>query len=424
MRRVGGTHHTGAAALTAAALLFAACSSNGASRDTSLATSTTGATPESTAPSVTDASTAPTSTSTPTPSTAPLAASMVALTTVATGLKRPVDLTFREGDPALYIVQQRGSIVPLLNGTIGAPVLDISDLVSRGGEQGLLGMAFHPTKPLAYVDYTDVDGNTVIAEYALEPNGQFDTASERTVLTVRQPYANHNGGKLLFGNDGLLYIGLGDGGSANDPQRRGQNLGELLGKILRIDPAPDGTKTYTIPADNPFVGVSGARGEIWAYGLRNPWRFDFDRATGDLWIADVGQNEIEEIDVGWATEGGGRGLNFGWSAFEGSKRFNPDQPADGVTPPVFEYTHGDDGCSISGGTVYRGTEIPSLAGWYVFSDYCNSTVRAIRTAPGQAAADLIDFGSYATISAVVSGPDGEVYVLDVGGGQVARLTAT
>jgi hypothetical protein len=304
MRRVGGTHRTVTAALTAAVLLLAACSSDGTSRDTSLATSTTGATPESTAPSVTEASTAPTPP--PTPSTAPLAASMVTFTTAAIGLDRPVDLTFREGDPALYIVQQGGTIVPLLNGTIGSPVLDISDLVSRGGEQGLLGMAFHSTKPLAYVDYTDVDGNTVIAEYSLEPNGQFDTASERTVLTVRQPYPNHNGGKLLFGNDGLLYIGLGDGGAANDPQRRGQNLSELLGKILRIDPTPDGTKAYTIPADNPFVGVGGARGEIWAYGLRNPWRFDFDRATGDLWIADVGQNEIEEIDVGWATEGGGR----------------------------------------------------------------------------------------------------------------------
>ncbi|CAB4363576.1 MAG: sugar dehydrogenase [Actinobacteria bacterium] len=422
MRRVGGTHHTGAASLTAAALLLAACSSDGTSRDTSLATSTTVRTPESTAPSVTEASTAPTPP--PPPSTAPLAASMVTFTTAAIGLDRPVDLTFREGDPALYIVQQGGTIVPLLNGTTGTPVLDISDLVSRGGEQGLLGMAFHPTKPLAYVDYTDVDGNTVIAEYSLEPNGQFDTASERTVLTVRQPYPNHNGGKLLFGNDGLLYIGLGDGGAANDPQRRGQNLSELLGKILRIDPTPDGTKAYTIPADNPFASVGGARGEIWAYGLRNPWRFDFDRATGDLWIADVGQNEIEEIDVGWATEGGGRGLNFGWSAFEGSKRFNPDQPADGVTPPVFEYTHGDDGCSISGGTVYRGTEIPSLAGWYVFSDYCSGKVRAIRTAPGQTEAELVDFGVQGSISAVASGPDGDVYLLDLGGSRVVRLART
>ncbi len=324
----------------------------------------------------------------------------------------PVDVAVRPGDSTLFVVQQGGQVIARRADTVDT-VLDISDSIVAGGEQGLLGLAFHPTESFAYVNYTDRSGDTVIAEYAIDGNGVFDAGSARILLTIDQPYANHNGGEVLFGPDGMLYIGMGDGGAGGDPQRRALNLASPLGKILRIDVAPSDTAPYTIPADNPFVAVDGARGEIWSIGLRNPWRMSFDRATGDLWIADVGQNEWEEIDVAWAAGGGGRGMNFGWSAWEGNHRFNDDQLAEGATPPIFEYDHGD-GCSVSGGVRYRGAAIPALIGWYVYSDYCSGQVRALKI-EGQAVAKDLTLGQAASIAAVNEGPDGELLVLSLDG---------
>ncbi|HSB87563.1 MAG TPA: PQQ-dependent sugar dehydrogenase, partial [Ilumatobacteraceae bacterium] len=207
------------------------------------------------------------------------------------------------------------------------------------------------------------------------------------------------------------------GGSGGDPERRALNVGEWLGKILRIDPH-QGNGPYTVPGDNPFVGVEGARPEIWSVGFRNPWRFNFDRETGDLWIADVGQNAWEEVDVAWAADGAGRGTNFGWSAFEGTHRYNEDQSPDGATPPVYEYPHGDAGCSISGGVRYRGKAIPALVGWYVFGDYCGGRVRALRI-EGTAVTGELVLGEVADISAVTEAPDGELLVLSLSSGVYA-----
>jgi glucose/arabinose dehydrogenase len=416
-------------ALAVISAALAACSSDANSSATvasppdvtfaTSAASTTTIADDTVAPSTTVASAtiAPT-TAAPT-TTIPLATGAVAFTAFVTGLNTPVDIAFRPDDLTFYVAQQDGYVIPVRDGgnIAGAPVLDIHGKVSNGGEQGLLGLAFHPSKPLAYVDYTDTSGDTQIVEYAVAADGTFDPASARAVLTVDQPYRNHNGGKITFGPDGYLYIGLGDGGDANDPERRALNVSQLLGKILRIDPTAtaDG-QPYAVPADNPFVGVAGARPEIWSVGLRNPWRFAFDPANGDLWIADVGQNAWEEIDHAPAASGAGRGVNFGWSAFEGTHRFNSDQLADGATPPVYEYPHGDDGCSVSGGAVYRGSTIPSLAGWYVFSDYCSGKVWAL-----QPDGTIVPLGGLSAVSAVVAGPEGSLYVLAHGDGTLFRI---
>ena len=304
-------------------------------------------------------------------------------------------------------------------------VLDVSDLVSSDGEQGLLGLAFHPSADLAYVDYTDGSGDTVVAEYAVDAaTGVFDPASARQVITVGQPYSNHNGGKVVFGPDGLLYIGLGDGGSADDPERNGLDLATPLGKILRIDPAASATDSYTVPADNPFVGVDGADERIWSLGLRNPWRFSFDSATGDLWIADVGQNEFEEINHAPAAAGldAGRGLSFGWSALEGNEPFNDDQAPDGHTAPVFVYSHADGGCSVSGGAVARDTTVPNLAGWYVFGDYCSGQIWALDPASTADAPRVVEIANLGGLAAISVGADGELYAIS-NGGTIARLVA-
>ncbi|MEZ5251097.1 MAG: PQQ-dependent sugar dehydrogenase [Ilumatobacteraceae bacterium] len=239
------------------------------------------------------------------------------------------------------------------------------------------------------------------------------------MLTVEQPYANHNGGGVVIGPDGMLYIGMGDGGAADDPERRSLDVSSLLGKMLRIDPRPAGDQPYSIPADNPFVDVPGARGEIWSVGLRNPWRFSFDAPTGDLWIADVGQNEVEEIDVAWAADGAGRGFNFGWSAFEGTRRFNEDQPADGAIPPIHEYEHGDRGCSVSGGARSRGAAIPELAGWYVYGDYCSGELWGLEIVD-RGLGRVLPLAQQPEVVAVRVGPDGELWVVSIGG-QIARI---
>ena len=279
------------------------------------------------------------------------------------------------------------------------------------------------------MNYIDSNGDTVIAEFTVGADGTFDRDSERVLMVVDQPYANHNGGDLAFGPDGMLYIGLGDGGAGGDPERRALDVGTLLGKISRIDPTPSGDQPYTVPPDNPFVGTDGALGEIWSIGLRNPWKFTFDPVTHDLWIADVGQNQFEEVDfLAAPTDGSvaGRGVSFGWSAFEGDTRFNDDQPAEGHVPPVLTYSHAD-GCSISGGAPYRGAAIPDLWGGYVYSDYCAGTIWALDLA----GARNLELGSVDSVTAVVAGPDQEIYVLSATGsvephraGQLTRSNRT
>ena len=402
------------AALATLALL-AACSSSGVSNGTSTRTSTPSTVPATDVTTGVVATDAPTSTVAPT-TTTPLQPDSVNFTPFLSGVAQPVDIVWKTGDTTLYLVLQAGTVVPVRDGTPGTPVLDISDELIDNGEQGLLGFAFHPTKPFAYADYIDHQGNTVIAEFPVAADGSIDRTKERKVLGIPQPYPNHNGGKLLFDPKGQLYIAMGDGGAAGDPDRRAQNLGELLGKILRIDPLASGSAAYTIPADNPFVSTAGARGEIYSLGFRNPWRFAFDRANGDLWIADVGQNLWEEVDHVSAADGAGKGANFGWSAFEGSHPFNVDQHADGAIPPVWEYAHGDDGCSISGGQVYRGTTMPSLSGWFVASDYCSGKVWAVHPD-----GTVVQLGKVASVSAVADGPDGSLYLLEYAAGTILRI---
>ena len=395
-------------ALVGAALLVTACGDDGDDSQ-SVASSpnvTYLTTPENTA-----------QTRSPAP---PLTADQVTFAPFVSDLASPVDLAWRGGDDVLYVALQGGTIVPVRGGVAGAPVLDISGSVTSGVEQGLLGLAFHPSEPLAYVNYTDANGDTVIAEYSVTDDGTFDASTARELLTIDQPHANHNGGNLEFGPDGYLYIGMGDGGSGGDPDRRSLNLSELLGKMLRIDPTPIGDQPYSVPADNPFVGVDGARPEIWSAGLRNPWRFTFDSATGDLWIGDVGQGGWEEINLTRAVDGGGRGMNFGWSAFEGTHRFNDDQSEDGVTMPIFEFQHGPAGCSVSGGDVYHGSEVPALAGWYVFSDYCSGIVTALQQTDG-ALTGQVQLGTISAVSAICSGPDGQLYVLSLGDNAIYRI---
>jgi glucose/arabinose dehydrogenase len=358
----------------------------------------------------------------------PVAAPPSVTLTPAADVDSPVDLAWRAGDDGLYVVGQSGQITRL-GGEAPAVVLDVDDLTDSGGERGLLGLAFHPDGTKAYINFTGNDGHTNVAELTVGEGGVLDRESLRTVLVVEQPYSNHNGGDLAFGPDGMLYIGLGDGGSGGDPERRALNTAELLGKMLRIDPAtPSGDLGYTIPADNPFVGTEGARGEIWSIGLRNPWRYSFDPDTGDLWIADVGQGNLEEINVAPATDGlnAARGSNFGWSAFEGSQPFNDDVSAENHSAPIFEYDHSGGRCSISGGVRARGEGAGPLAGWYVYADYCTGEVMAISvTGEGGAIAvgpEVVVGNAGESVSAVTSGPDGAVYVLTFGNA-VYRLDA-
>jgi glucose/arabinose dehydrogenase len=352
----------------------------------------------------------------PSTSAAPESPGGIRLTNVAPGLEKPLAFAIRPGDTDPWIGLQGGQIVRIVGGKPTAPVLDVTKEILAGGERGLLGLVFSPDGSEAYVDVTTAPhGDTAVWAYPVRADGSFDTASRRTLLTQEQPYPNHNGGHLATGPDGMLYIGFGDGGSAGDPQRRGQDLGTWLGKILRIDPHPDATKgtPYTVPPDNPYVGTAKAKPEIWISGVRNPWRFSFDAANGDLWIGDVGQNLYEEIDH--LVPAQARGANLGWSAFEASHRFNEDVPAPRkAIAPVHEYGRSE-GCSVTGGVVYRGTKLTGLAGTYLFSDFCQGGVRGLkdgkrtvlRTSPPAVASFGVD-------------ADGEVWVLSLSAG-VFRL---
>jgi glucose/arabinose dehydrogenase len=290
----------------------------------------------------------------------------------------------RPGDDTLYVAEQVGRVRALRDGKlVKRAVLDLRDDILAGGERGLLGLAFSPDGSKVYVHYSDREGDTQLDEFTMN-GASVDASSRRSLLHVDQPQPNHNGGQLAFGPDGYLYVALGDGGGAGDSGTgharggNGQSLGTLLGKILRIDPTSSAGAPYTVPSDNPFVDREGAEPEIWAYGLRNPWRFSFDAATGDLWIGDVGQDEVEEIDFAPATNGrdAGRGDNFGWNRLEGTQEYDGDAPRDAV-PPVYQQEHGAGACSVTGGFVYRGAAIPALSGQYVFTDYCDAQLRAL-----------------------------------------------
>lgn len=343
----------------------------------------------------------------------------LALEVVTDAVSSPVGLASPPGDTSrLFVLEQAGRIRVIRAGTLlPDPFLDITGITSGGGERGLLGLAFHPDYEVNgyfFVYHTDNAGDTRVARYTAATPDQADPGSGQTVLTAVQPYPNHNGGHIAFGPDGYLYIALGDGGDGGDPDGNGQELSTLLGSILRID--VDGGSPYAVPADNPFVGTAGAAPEIWVYGLRNPWRFSFDRASGDLFIGDVGQSRLEEISVQNAGSGGGE--NFGWNVMEGPDCYGaPSCDTSGLSLPVYEYDH-DEGCSVTGGYVYRGAALPQLAGRYFFGDYCTGLVRSFRY-EGGAAVDVqdhtTDLGAIGGLSSFGEDADGELYLVDIEG---------
>jgi glucose/arabinose dehydrogenase len=343
-----------------------------------------------------------------------------ALQLVTSGLSYPDFVTTPAGDTArLFVVEQTGAIrVVRHDSLLPTPFLNLTGHIGFGGERGLLSMAFHPSYALNghfYVYYTNPAGDIRIVRYTASANPNIaDSTSGDTILSAfHETNDNHNGGLLLFGPDGKLYAGLGDGGSSGDPPGNGQNLDTLLAKILRLD--VDGASPYAVPADNPFVGHAGERGEIWLYGLRNPWRFSFDRTSGDLYIGDVGQNLYEEVDVLGA--GSPAGVNFGWNVMEGKHCFGASScNMSGLTLPLVEYGHAD-GCAVTGGYVYRGTKIPALAGVYFYGDYCSGWVRSFRYAGG-AAAENRDWPLLAVSGGLSSfGEDarGELYITSLSG---------
>ena len=331
---------------------------------------------------------------------------------MVSGLKRPISLQ-PDGSGALFIAENPGRIRILQNGQLNAdPFLDITDRVGdSGNEQGLLGLAFHPhysQNGFFYVDYTDENGNTTVSRFHAA-NGNADPNSEQVILKIKQPYENHNGGALVFGPDGYLYIATGDGGSQGDPNGNGQSLQTLLGKILRID--VNSGSPYAIPSDNPFGN------EIYFYGLRNPWRFSFDKLTNDLYIGDVGQNKWEEID--YVPAGSKSGLNFGWNYYEGNHEYKPPATGDSeLVFPVAEYNHIEGGCSIIGGYVYRGT-MPEWNGIYLYGDYCSGYVWGLINSNGGWQAQKL-FETHFQITSFGQNESGEIYLL-TDGGEVYKL---
>ena len=336
----------------------------------------------------------------------------------------PMAMTTIPGlDDRVWVATRDGQLfeVDLNGGDDPTPVLDFSDDVSTSEEQGFLGVATAPDGAHLYTSYTDPDGATRVDEYTIDGT-DIDAGSRRQVFGLPQPFTNHNGGNIAFGPDDLLYLGLGDGGSAGDPDENGQDTSTLLGSMIRIDPAPQGDRSYGVPRDNPFTDDDG-RTEIWLYGVRNPWRFAFDRATGDLWIGDVGQGDVEEVNLLRADGGtaAGKGANLGWNLVEGTRDFAGSAPPDHV-PPAYEYSHNDGNCSVTGGYVYRGTAVPDLNGAYLFADYCVSELRGLRVSSsgdvdergfgvGTESGTLVSFGQDA---------EGELYVLS-STGDISRI---
>jgi glucose/arabinose dehydrogenase len=343
---------------------------------------------------------------------------------VADGLQNPLYVTAPPSDGRLFVVERAGRIRIIRTGEVSpVPFLDIADRVSTGGERGLLGLAFHPAyadNGWFFVNYSDPDGNTRIERYAVSADPDVaDPASAVRLLQIDQPFGNHNGGMITFGPDGMLYVGMGDGGSANDPHGHGQNPQTLLGALLRI--AVDGhTQPYGIPDDNPFVDRPEGRDEIWAIGLRNPWRFSFDRMGDHLLIADVGRSAWEEINAVSPAIGG---LNYGWQEMEGRQCTGLGGcRADDFALPIVAYGH-DQGCSIIGGYVYRGDDVPEIDGHYFYSDFCTGWLRSFRIGEGGAISEHTEWpvGNLGTIVSFGEDAFGELYIVSLGG-RIHRLT--
>lgn len=352
----------------------------------------------------------------------------LAVEVVVGGLDAPLEVTSAgDGSGRLFVAEQDGRIRIVRDGIlVERPFLDITDRIQSGGERGLLGLAFHPdypTDPRFFVDYTNLDGDTVIASFTVDDADSevADRGSAVSILGIDQPFPNHNGGAVTFGPDGMLYIAMGDGGSGGDPQGNGQRVDTLLGKILRIDVSAAGAaEPYTVPRDNPLVGVTGARPEIWLTGLRNPWRMRFDRATGDLWIGDVGQNAWEEIDVARAGIGG---LNYGWNTMEGFHCFEPSEGCDqtGLTLPVAEYGH-ELGCAVIGGVVVRDARQAALDGGYVFTDSCSDNLWLLDPTSDGPQEPVLAGRTGRGLSAIGEDEDGTVFATDLGRGELVRIT--
>jgi glucose/arabinose dehydrogenase len=406
-----------ALALLSAALVLAACGSDSGTDRAD------GSTAEPGSPTTTE------STSTSTTAEARPAQARRGIRLVKIGdFSAPLYVTAPPGDRRrVFVVEQGGRIMVVRGGrTLSRPFLDIRSRVQSGGEMGLLSMAFAPDYAASgrfYVYYTDRGGRQRIVEYRRASADRARAGSARTVLRMADPEPNHNGGLMVFGPDGLMYIGTGDGGGANDQHgERGnaQSLGTLLGKLLRIDPRPEGGRPYRIPSSNPFVGRSGALGEIYAYGLRNPWRFSFDRRTGNLSIGDVGQDAVEEID--YVSRARAKGANFGWRPFEGENRIT-DESAPGAIGPVITHTHDEGFCSITGGYVVRDPQVPSLAGRYLYADVCEGRIRAARLRSGGARNDrVLDLPNVPAPSSFGEDARGRVYVTSLEG-PVYRFSA-
>lgn len=423
---------THTAVLVAAVVLVTACSPAPSAVPTPRASATAGSGTPTSAPVAT-----PTPTATPTPvattgdpgSFDPTGVTP-AVDVVVNGLQAPLDVTHAgDGSGRVFVVEQAGRIRVVKDGVlVDRPFLDITGRIRSGGESGLLGLAFHPnhpTDPRLFVNYTDLDGNTVISSFRVSSTDRDigDPDSETIVLGIGQPFPNHNGGAVAFGPDGMLYIAMGDGGSGGDPQGNGRRLDTLLAKILRIDVDGEGGLggPYGIPSDNPFVAVAGARPEIWLTGLRNPWRIRFDSGTGDLWIGDVGQGAWEEIDVARAGVGG---LDYGWNTMEGFHCYEPAVGCDrtGLTLPVAEYGHGL-GCAVIGGVVVRNPRRDRLAGGYLFGDSCSDNLWLMDPSGDGRREPLIVATMGRSLSSFGEGEDGTVYATSLGSGELLRISA-
>jgi glucose/arabinose dehydrogenase len=351
----------------------------------------------------------------------------IALQSFATGFNSPVEIT-NAGDSRLFIVQ-KGGLIRILNsnGTINTtPFLNLSSIISSNGERGLLGLAFHPnysTNGFFFVNYTNTSGNTVIARYSVS-SGNPDIANNTgtILMTITQPFSNHNGGTIKFGPDGYLYIGMGDGGSSGDPGNRAQNINDNLGKMLRIDVNSNVAPYYTSPATNPYVGNTG-NDEIWAIGLRNPWKFSFNRLNGDLWIADVGQNAFEEINKTQSPLPN-IGLNFGWRCYEGNAPYNTSGciAATSITFPIHQYALYSDGtCSVTGGYVYTGATYPNFQNKYFFTDYCNDKIKMLNSAGVIATSTSFSGNNFTTFGEDING---ELYIAGITSGTVYKIIDT
>jgi len=346
----------------------------------------------------------------------------------------PTAIVPRSGTPDLYVAQQDGRVKQITvdqqldnDGNVqratyrldNSPILDISRSIAAGGERGLLGLAFSSDGRKLYVDYTDPEGRLTVDEYKMNDD-RVDTSTRRNIISVEHERVNHNGGQIGFGPDGFLYIAMGDGGGGGDPDGNGQNPGTLLGTILRIDPEGQGNGLpYGIPPGNPFADGQNGAPEVWTWGLRNPWRFSWDRETKDLWIADVGQNAFEEINfLAYENGGAGRGANMGWPAMEGTHPYEDAAPLAGDVLPVFDYDRANGECSVTGGYVYRGSRLPSLAGVYLYADFCKDDIRGLLRKPDgtieEASLGITVPGG--AISSFGQDSDGELFVLSQAGG--------